>query len=124
MRRSFVFIQLLIVVLAALLSACGAENAVPVSHLQGPPSILLHGHRAVEVIINYDSFEPSVTHIKAGQTVEWKLEGWPDACNVTFASFHSATVLSGTYFHTFNRKGTYHYSCTTEARMHGIVVVS
>ena len=69
------------------------------------------------------SFSPDTIQVRAGDTVTWK---WGERIghNVTFPSFHSKTVSSGTYTHTFSSSGTFSYRCTIHPTMTGKVIVT
>lgn len=70
-------------------------------------------------------FVAKTIHIKKGATVTWKWVG-KDPHNVTFSGFHSKTQSSGTFKHTFRKRGTFKYLCTIHGKsfaMHGKVVV-
>lgn len=60
-------------------------------------------------------FHPKKLTIKKGAKVVWKWDGML-LHNVTArkgpAKFHSKTMTSGTYGHTFRKKGTYTLICT------------
>jgi len=61
------------------------------------------------------AFKPHKLTIKKGTKVVWTWGGMLDH-NVTVISgpqkFHSATMMSGTYGHSFKKKGTYTLECT------------
>lgn len=104
-----------------LVGACTPLN-VPVSSAT-PPGTAPHSGPVTVVLLRHVSFDPATVTIRAGQTVEWVWEDAPIPHNVTFSSFHSATMTNGTYYHTFNQPGTYPYSCTLHRQMVGTVIV-
>jgi plastocyanin len=107
----------------AATAACSSALNVPVPSASGSDAPSSTGPVAATVTLINVSFAPAVVNIHAGQTVEWKWQDGQTPHNVTFDTFHSATKISGTYFHTFNAPGVYHYSCTIHINMSGTVVV-
>jgi plastocyanin len=106
----------------ALLGAACAQPNLPVSSASGatePP----HGSPAAVVTLVHSSFGPSVVTIRPGETVEWVWDDGGIPHNVTFATFHSATITTGTYYHTFVSPGVYPYRSTLDATMVGTVIV-
>lgn len=114
-----------LVLVAALggltLAACSQGNDLPVSSGSGasPPV----ANPGAVVVLRYDSFEPATVSVHAGQTVEWKWQESPFPANVTFADFGSATLETGTYFHTFSTPGTYKYRDSLRQEAVGVVTV-
>lgn len=102
------------------LAACSPAN-LPVSSGTGASPATAP---AAVVVLDYDSVEPSHVTIRAGQTVEWKWDEAPFPANVTFSRFASATMESGTYFHTFSTPGTYPYRDTLGQNASGVVTVT
>jgi plastocyanin len=104
--------------LIAMLSAAGMLAAVSAPALGSGSSIAV-GHY---------KFTPKTIHVKKGQRVTWKwIKGNDDLHNVTFKSFHSKSLKSGSFSHTFLKKGTYTYICTFHVHSHGMrgtVIVS
>ncbi len=105
-------------------AACSATQNIPVQSASGssdspPPT----GPVAATVTLVNISFAPAVVTISRGQTVEWKWNDGQVPHNVTFDTFHSSTKITGTYFHTFDTPGVYHYRCTIHINMVGTVVV-
>ncbi len=92
--------------------ACGGGSSKASAPVTGP-----------KVTLRALSFDPDAIDVKAGETVTWV---WAEriAHNVTFPSFHSKTVSSGTYKHTFTTPGTFQYKCTIHPTMNGKVVVT
>jgi len=69
-----------------------------------------------------NKFVAKKVHVSKGATVTWKWTG-RNPHNVTFGSFHSGTVVKGTYKHRFTKRGTFSYRCTIHSGMTGKVVV-
>ena len=82
-----------------------------------------HGPVGAVVDLKFISFVPQQVTVHVGQAVEWKFEDDPVAHNVTFTGFASPTEAAGTFFHTFEQPGTFHYRCTIHVNMTGTVVV-
>ncbi len=108
---------------ATTLAACAPAN-VPVTSPAGPGGSQPNGPVRAVVRLVYGRFAPSIVTIRAGQAVEWKWIPPYLPANVTFPTFHSATMDSGTYYHTFYTPGTYHYLSTVGQNMVGTVVVT
>ena len=72
-------------------------------------------------------FTPKTIHIKKGQTITWKWKASnDDKHTVTFHGFHSKAQKTGTFRHTFTKKGTYTYICIFHVHSHnmrGTVIV-
>jgi plastocyanin len=113
----------LLVSMALLGAACGGLPAVP-SVTHGEPAPRPTAPVGAVVHLNYESFEPSVVTIHAGQAVEWAwgIPHVPD--NVDIPGVASSPAMeSGVWFHTFEVPGTYHYLSDFHQRMQGTVVV-
>jgi plastocyanin len=95
-----------------LIGACGGGGSKTPAATNGPT-----------VILKNLSFQPDTLQVKVGDTVTWKW-GESVAHNVTFPSFHSKTMTSGTYTHTFTAAGTFDYKCTIHPTMNGKLVVA
>ena len=70
-------------------------------------------------------FKPTNVEVKAGDTVTWKWVGKTDH-NVTSDEkdlFKSKTQEDGDFEHTFDKAGTFEYSCTLHTGMTGKVTV-
>ena len=107
----------------AATAACSSVRNVPVQASSGSDGSPQPGSVAATVTLVNVSFAPAVVNISAGQTVEWKWNDGQIPHNVTFDAFHSATMITGTYFHTFDTPGVYQYRCTIHINMVGTVVV-
>ncbi len=103
------------------LAACSSGGDLPVNTGAVQPSG--SGTPAAVVLLRYDSVEPSRVTIHAGQTVEWRWQDPQFPSNVTFDSFASPTMDSGTWSYTFNVPGTYNYRDSLRAEATGVVVV-
>jgi plastocyanin len=77
----------------------------------------------VIVVLQHLEFMPATVKIHPGQTVEWKWEDSPVAHDVSFRTFHSPLKTTGTWSHTFRKRGTYQYECTIHVGMVGTVIV-
>lgn len=80
------------------------------------------------VVVSGMVFQPSTVTIRVGQTVTWKFDDRGIAHNVAAAAgaperFASTIMTGGSYSHTFDRPGTYPYTCTLHSGMAGTVVV-
>lgn len=109
---------LVVAAVPLLLAACSSSSASSTTTGSGPEPT-----PAAVVELKFVSFLPGRVTIHVGQTVEWKWEDSPVAHNVTFANFSTPTQADGTFFHTFDKAGTYTYRCTVHATMTGEVVV-
>jgi len=81
------------------------------------------GTAAAVVLLRYDSVEPSRVTIHAGQTVKWQWQDSQFPSNVTFDTFGSPTMDSGSWSHTFNDPGTYPYRDSLRVEATGVIVV-
>lgn len=82
---------------------------------------------ANEVLIIHNSFIPHVLTVNPGTTVTWRWDDGPTPHNVMFDT-SGLMVMSpnqrvGTFTHTFDTPGTYHYQCTLHINMTGEIVV-
>jgi plastocyanin len=107
----------------AVTAACSSDRNEPVQTSSGSDGSPQPGSVAATVTLVHVSFAPAVVTINAGQTVEWKWDDGQIPHNVTFDTFHSATMITGTYFHTFDTPGVYAYRCTIHINMIGTVIV-
>lgn len=105
-------------------SACSTPSNVPAGETAGSVAQGPIPQSSDVVILQHFSFDPSVVRVKAGQTVEWIWRDNGSPHNVTFANFHSATMTTGVYYHTFKTAGTYYYFCTLHYNMTGKVIVT
>jgi plastocyanin len=108
-------------VLGLSLGACSSSSPSSSGSSSGSPSTPPRADAVV--LLKYVSFVPARVTVHAGQTVEWKWDDAPIDHNVVFPGFGSGTMEKGTYFHTFDRPGTYSYRCTVHQTMTGVVVV-
>jgi plastocyanin len=82
-------------------------------------------------IVNFQF--PADPHIHMGDTVIWTNND-PDNHTVTedTGAFDSSPnhpmddipMMGGTYSHTFNTAGTFHYHCKVHTSMHGVITVT
>lgn len=106
---------------AVTLAACSSGGGLPVN--SGAAESSSSGTPAAVVLLRYDSLEPSHVTIHAGQTVEWKWQEGQFPSNVTFDTFASPTMESGSWSHTFNEPGTYPYRDSLRLEAAGEIVV-
>lgn len=80
------------------------------------------GGTSNSITVGDNFFNPSSTTVAVGATVTWT---WSTGTthNVTFSDASSGDKSSGSYTRTFNKAGTYAYSCTIHPGMNGTVVV-
>ena len=104
--------------LIATLCAAGLLGAISAPALGSGNTVGVSGYK----------FTPKTIHIGKGQTVTWKWKASNDDLhNVTFHGFHSKSQKTGTFRHTFRKKGTFTYVCTFHVHSHGMrgtVIVS
>ena len=112
-----------VLALALAVSACSPGGNVPVNGGGTGGSPAPKTPAAAVITVRYISFEPATVTVHAGQTVEWQWEDSPAEHNVSFADFRSPVQETGSWSHTFNQPGTYHYQCTIHIDMRGTVVV-
>ena len=107
----------LIATLAATAAACGT----PISEAQGAADTdpIPPGH----VLVKNISFIPNTITVPAGTTVTWQFVDERTPHNVAFDGFSSPIMTTGTWSHTFNAPGVYHYQCNLHAQMKATVVV-
>lgn len=121
--RNRLFLLATVAIGSTTLAACAPPN-VPVSSAAGPNGNRPTGPVRAVVHLIHGRFAPSVVTIRAGQAVQWLWSAPSLPANVTFPTFHSATMDSGTYYHTFDTPGTYDYLSTVGKDMVGTVVVT
>lgn len=122
MSRTRVLLLAATLALAVAAAACAPPN-LPVSSSSGGQSDAGRPVAAVVTLV-HSSFGPSVVRIHAGETVKWVWEDYGIPHNVTFATVHSATMTTGTFYRTFEVPGVYPYRCTLQAHMVGTVIVT
>lgn len=122
----------LLLLLPVLAGACDQGPNVPVgqqpSTASAPP-----GNVGAVVSLLYASFEPGAVTIKQGQQVEWVWKDQPNPHDVYLRDYVgtsgqsdpivSPLQQSGLWYQTFDKPGTYHYSCTVHPDMSGVIVV-
>ena len=100
----------------ALLSACAAEG----DGQPGPAMTEIVDAAQVTVVDN--AFEPAVVEVAPGETVTWTWQAGARH-NVVGDGFESPLQDQGTFSHTFDEPGEYHYTCQPHAGMDGKIVV-
>lgn len=78
------------------------------------------------VVLEDIAFKPETVSVKTGDTVTWRFEdkGIPHNVVANDESFKSDIKDSGTFEHTFEKSGTFSYSCTVHPGMNGTVKVT
>jgi len=93
--------------------------------VEPPPGGRVASGEAMHVEIQQLAFAPARIEIAAGTTVEWRNDD--PVVHVVRAddgSWDSGDIAPGaTWRHTFDRPGTYTYTCTPHPFMKGVVVV-
>jgi plastocyanin len=113
---------------AALLGACGgpdsSSGSTTTSTAAGSTSSTAPNFGAAASVDLKDiRFQPGTVTVKAGQEVRWLWrENIPH--NVVGEGFKSATQDKGEFRHTFDKAGTYKYTCTLHSGMVGTVKVT
>ena len=111
MRCSTRFFASLVLALAVALGACGGDDAAEVATEPGT------------VILRPATFAPEEIEIRVGETVTWKWREKVGHNIVGKGGIAKKVADSGTYAHTFEKRGTFDYSCTIHPGMTGSVVV-
>lgn len=104
--------------LAALSSvACGGDSE---------PSTAPGDTGPLTVVLEDIEFKPGTLTVKSGDTVTWRFEdkGIPHNVVANDESFKSDIKDAGVFEHTFEKPGTFSYSCTVHPGMNGTVKVS
>lgn len=106
--------RLLLVPLAlvATVAACGGDDDS--GSASAEPGV---------VTVKDNKFDPKAMTVSVGDTVTWKFTG-ASAHNVTFDDFNSTLMKTGTFKHTFDKAGTYTYTCTIHSGMKGTIEVT
>lgn len=87
------------------------------------PGAASSGDLNATVKIVDNAFEPKTVDLSNGGTVTWQWEG-KEIHDVKGDGFSSPEQAKGTYKHTFDKNGTFHYVCTIHSEMKGIIKVS
>ncbi|HEX6255546.1 MAG TPA: plastocyanin/azurin family copper-binding protein [Euzebyales bacterium] len=106
---------LIILLVTALLTACGRASAIGDDDTDAPVATT-----TVQVVDN--DFEPANAEVTAGDTMTWQWAG-ANQHNVVVGDVASAVQDAGTFEHTFTEPGTYEYRCTLHGGMRGTVTV-
>lgn len=105
--------------LVVLLGGCGSASPAAPTATDGP---LEKG----VVILRDIEFKPARITVDAGDTVTWRFEDQGITHDVVAddRSFKSSVEDSGTFRHTFDKRGTYTYKCSLHpVKMKGTIVV-
>jgi plastocyanin len=105
----------------SLLLAVGVVAALA---LAAPASLAAGKQVTIKGSYGSYNFSPKNVTIKKGKTVTWS---WSSDAkhNVTFPKRHSQTKRTiGSYKLTFNKAGTFHYSCTVHGFAGKVVVTA
>ncbi|WGW13931.1 cupredoxin domain-containing protein [Saxibacter everestensis] len=80
---------------------------------------------AVTIEVAQMSYSPSTVTVQVGESVTWKFDDGNVRHDVVSAdgSFKSKIADGGSYTYTFDKPGTYAYSCSLHPAMTGTVVV-
>ncbi|MGB3410028.1 MAG: cupredoxin domain-containing protein [Microthrixaceae bacterium] len=118
--------RLLVVAVAALsaiaLGGCGSSGSDG-SAKATTPGAASTGELNATVNVVDNAFEPKTIELKNGGTVTWQWEG-KEVHDVKGDDFESGEQTKGTFKHTFDKNGTFHYVCTIHSEMKGIVKVA
>jgi plastocyanin len=130
--RARILVGSLLLALPVVAGACDQGPNVPVGP-QPSAASAAPGNVGATVTLLYSSFEPSAVTIKQGQQVEWIWKDAPNPHDVYVRDYVNANgqpdpIVSpvqqqGTWYQTFDKPGTYHYSCTLHSEMSGVIVV-
>jgi plastocyanin len=124
---------LLVAVVALLVSACGGGGSDKPSVAAGDgaggghDTATTHGAgpapTEVKVVAKDLAFKPSKAKVAVGGTVTWSFEDGSVPHNVVAddKSFKSENLTTGTFSHTFDKAGTFKYTCTIHPAMKGTV---
>jgi plastocyanin len=114
-RLIFIFLTLFLVFSAA---SCSSSN-----NTQSGGSSTGAGGQGTTVSIENFAFNPQVLTVKAGSTVTWTNKD-SVVHNIKSTEFTSPDLKQGeTYQHTFDKAGTYEYTCGVHPAMTGKIIV-
>ncbi|HUP70902.1 MAG TPA: plastocyanin/azurin family copper-binding protein [Acidimicrobiales bacterium] len=101
-----------------VIPACG-DDPEPAAGGGGAPG-------PTTVVLKDIAFKPGTISVKTGDKVTWRFEdkGIPHNVVAGDDSFKSDIKDSGTFQHTFDKAGTFTYSCTVHPGMNGTVKVT
>lgn len=111
--------RILALVVLTVMAACGSDSDPDTStgdENQGPSVVVLEDI----------AFKPETVSVRAGDTVTWRFEdkGIPHNVVANDDSFKSDIKDAGVFKHTFEKPGTFSYSCTVHPGMNGTVKVT
>ena len=118
---------------AAALSACSSNDATDTvasstEPASGAPTSSQGAPAAVTVDVKVMAFKPASIEVKAGEKVTWKFDdggvphtvtGLGDAATI----INSPILKEGEYSYTFDKPGTFDYTCSIHPDMKGTIVV-
>ncbi|MGW0183786.1 cupredoxin domain-containing protein [Nocardia sp. NPDC003345] len=116
--------------IAALLSGCGAEGP-ETPPTGGTDTSGTHDHHspdaAVTIRVEEDRFSPDEVTISAGETVNWHFDGdlphGVQGIGDKAMSINSPLLEVGDWSHTFTQPGEYRYLCPIHPGMRGTIIV-
>lgn len=111
--------RILAVVALTAMAACGSDS-------DPDTSTGIENREPSTVVLKDIAFKPGTVSIKTGGTVTWRFEdkGIPHNVVANDESFKSDIRDSGVFKHTFDKPGTFSYSCTVHPGMNGTVKVT
>ena len=105
---------------AALLAGCAGNNGDRDDAASDPPVA-----GVTRVVAKDVSFRPAAIEVPAGTEITWSFQDGQVPHDVHGDGWGSGDPQrSGTFRHTFDRPGTYDYTCTVHPQMRGRVVVT
>jgi plastocyanin len=105
---------------AALLAGCADNGDRRNDAASDPPATGVS-----DVVVKDIRYSPASIQVPVGTEVTWSFQDGQVPHNIQGDGWGSgAPQRSGTFRHTFDRPGTYDYTCTLHSRMAGRVVVT
>jgi plastocyanin len=118
--RSRQLLAVALLLAAVLLAGCADNGDRHNQAASEPPAA-----GVTEVVVKDMRFSPAAIQVPAGTEVTWSFQDGQVPHNVHGDGWGSGEPQrSGTFRHTFDRPGTYDYTCTLHPRMTGRVVVT
>ena len=128
-RRRWIEVLLAVLVLAALLAACGGDSggkAKPTATSTQDPAM----RPEAQIVLSGSTFQPKEITVKAGTKVTW-INQDSFAHTVTAGTRDNPSGLfdsknlagGGTFSYVFDQPGTYNYFCGIHSGMDGTVIV-